>query len=482
MHGLSTEAQTKAPAYAVYLTLLLASLLFYLVMGALCLRQRDISLAHPVTLYLVFHGFIFVLRPLVAYWYDFDFVYRLYDFQPSLTDKMHAILAADLACATFVFFAFRFARSDYAPVGGIGFAALRERLTKPILLCVAAITPFAIWSLASSWGKKASGFDTMIVDAATGAHINTTGVGYFTDLGMTMAPMSVLVLWVMRYRPIGWAYFALFAILQAGTGTRGPLIFAIAALAILWLFEANRRWIDWRLLLAVPVTLIAFNQIVLDRGGAVREVVSRENSTRYVTQHELAPLEHMDFANLEYLEYTIYAVPQRTGTYDYFAANLQIFTEPVPRVLWKEKPVGSPVQFFSLWDYGSPVGMTLSVPGNGWMALGYPGVFVQALLFAFIFGVAYRVFVARRGDARSLLIYAIFAASATIILRDGALISLLRIAPFYFGPLIVVLMLERMWFADGKSKPLRAGLPQPASPTERRRQLARQGRLPAQNP
>ena len=466
----------------MYLTLLVASLLFYLVMGVLCLRQKDISLAHPVTLYLLFHGFIFVLRPLVAYWYGFDFVYRLYEFQPSPADKIHAILAANLACAVFVFFAFRFARSDRPVTGGIGFAALRERLTKPILLAAAVLTPLAMWSLLSNWGRQASGFDTMVVDAATGAHINTTGVGYFTDLGMMMAPLSVLVLWMTRYRPFGWAYFAVFAVLQAGTGTRGPLIFAVAALAIVWLFEANRRWIDWRLIIAVPMTLIAFNQIVLDRGGAVREVISQQNQRTYVEKYDLAPLEHMDFANLEYLEYTIYAVPQRTGTYDYFAANLQIFTEPIPRVLWKGKPVGSPVQFFSLWDYGSPVGMTLSVPGNGWMALGYPGVFVQALLFALIFGFAYRTLVAVRGDARSLLIYALFAASATIVLRDGALISLLRISPFYFGPMIVVLLMERMWHGNAGTTRSSLRIGDELTPSARRRRLARQGQLPAQNP
>jgi hypothetical protein len=467
----------------MYELALLASLLAFLAAGLTVLRAPQASLAHPAMLYLLFHGFVFVFRPLLAHFYGFEFVYRLYDFEPSLADKTHALMAATLAMIVFVGASLRLTAGAPAPLSE-SFEALRTKLAMPVAVTAAVLTVPAGWSLLRNWGMRASGFDTMLRDGATGTFINTTGTGYLNELGLMLAPIAVLVLWASRYRWWGWAFFALFALLQAGTGFRGPLIYAAMAAALLWLFEKRRRWADWRLLAGLAATALAFNLIVADRGGAIREALSGEAGPSRAAA-ELAPLEHMDFANLEYLEYVVHAVPERTGTYDYFASNLQILTEPVPRILWKDKPIGSPVQFFSLWDYGSPIGMTLSIPGNGWMALGYPGVAVQAFLFALIYGGVYRALILRRGGARALLLYAFFTATVTIVFRDGALISLLRIGLFYGTPLLLLMLVERLWHGartGGLSlpRPSSAIVPPAASPAERRRALALQAAEPPQ--
>ena len=179
----------------------------------------------------------------------------------------------------------------------------------------------------------------------------------------------------------------------------------------------------------------------------------------------------MDFANLEYFEYIVHAVPQRTGTYDYFAHMLQIATEPIPRALWPDKPAGSPVQLFSLWDYGKPIGMTASLPGMGWMSLGYAGVAIQALIFALLFGYAYRALLLRRGGPVARLGYALVIGASLIGFRDGTLLTLVRLVPFYFGPLLLALLLARL--AAERAAPVRL---EPAAarqtPAERRRALA----------
>lgn len=456
----------------MYEALLLGSLSLYLAVCAAYARTEQAHFAHPATFYLAFHGLVFAVRPLVAYWLEFDFIYRLYGFTPSMADKITVILGANLAMLVFIGVTCWLCRQDHL-MPAPDYAPWRARLLRPMLLATAFIAPAGIWSQIGNWAQRAGYYDSMVRDAATGTLINTSQVGWFTDLGLMLAPLAVMLIWVTRYRWWSWLFFAVFAVLQAGTGTRGPLVYAVLALAILYLVETRRRWPEWRALLAIGLVAIAFSQILVDRGENVRQRFTGAAGQAQVQLRVLRPLEDMDFAGLEYFEFVVYAVPQRSGSYDFFASNLQILTEPIPRALWRDKPVGSPVQFFSLWDYGRPIGMTLSVPGAGWMALGWAGIVVQSLTFALLYGGLYRAFVLRRTDAVALLAYASLAATAVVVLRDGALISLVRVLPFYLGPLVLVLLLLR---ASASPEPVaqtpQAGLAGEANPAERRRSLA----------
>ena len=454
----------------MYDFLLLASLVLFIGTSIAYVRHPAASLAHPASFYLAFHGFIFVFRPLVARWYDFDFVYRLYEFQPSLANKITVILGANLAMVVFVLASLAIAsRAPLAAPRDL-FAAMRRKMFWPTLVTVGLLTPIALAAQISNWSRRANHFESMVRDASTGNLVNIQGNGWFTDAALMMAPMAVMMVWLSRYRWWGWAYFAGFIFLQAGTGTRHAIIFAVASVAITWLLEHGRKWFDWRAVVLTLVAAIAFNQIVIDRGGAVRTLVNEDLGPSYINEEALDPLEHMDFANLEYFEYIVYAVPERTGTWDYFAHTLQIFTEPIPRAVWDEKPVGSPVQYFSLWDYGQPIGMTASMPGIGWMSLGYAGIVIHSLVFAAIFAVAYRLLLMQRGSPMARLAYALVISMTVLGFRDGTLLTLLRSAPFYFGPLLLALLFARFTGLREIARPEPAK--QALSPAERRRALA----------
>lgn len=56
----------------------------------------------------------------------------------------------------------------------------------------------------------------------------------------------------------------------------------------------------------------------------------------------------MHWANMEFLD-NVETVPRRTGTYGFFGDNPQAFTEPIPRKLWKDKPVGAPIKMLNLF-------------------------------------------------------------------------------------------------------------------------------------
>lgn len=193
--------------------------------------------------------------------------------------------------------------------------------------------------------------------------------------------------------------------------------------------------------------LALFAQVGNDRGAAIRSLFIEDRS--YVTKYGsdeagLRFMEGMDFGNLEYFEFVVYAVPQRTGTYGYFLDNLQLLTQPIPRVLWEDKPVGPPIQLFKLFDYGYPIGMTVSLPGNGWMQLGFAGVAIWCALFGWLYGTIYNRFQLSRHSTPAVLSYMIFAAFSIQFFRDGLLLVLVQTSAFFILPVWLVVGIARL--------------------------------------
>lgn len=462
----------------MYDILLAASLLVFMGTSLVYLRHRAASLHHPATFYLGFHGFLFVIRPILARIYDYDFIYRVYQFQPSMADKITVIIGANVAMLTFVAVSLRVASRPIVPAEPDTFARTRSLAAVPIVLTSAVLLPVAVWALLQNWQRRVNVFDDMIIDAATGTATNSQAIGWVTEAGLMMAPLAVIIVWLARYRWWSWPVLLVYFVLQAGTGTRAPLIYAVIALIVLYLLEKRRAWPEWRSVVLAGLAAMAFSQIVIDRGGAVRGLFADSGESRYLDTREYAPFEHMDYGSLEYFEYLVFAVPQRTGSYDYFAHNLQIFTEPVPRALWRDKPVGSPVQMFKLWDYGRPTGMTYSLPGAGWMSLGYLGIIIQAAFFAGLFATLYNRTLVWRDSAMGRVLFALVIAMAPLVFRDGILLTFLRNLPFFVGPFAVIYLLARISGLGRAPRP-RSSSPVPVrvdfpAPAERRRMLAAQ--------
>jgi hypothetical protein len=181
---------------------------------------------------------------------------------------------------------------------------------------------------------------------------------------------------------------------------------------------------------------------------------------------ELRFMEGMDTGNLEYLEFIVYAIPERTGTYGYFVGLLQIFTEPIPRVLWPNKPVGEPIRMYNLFDVGNPAGMTSSLPGQGWANLGWAGVLLWCGLFGAAWGWFYEQFARRSSSSLRMLAYLTFLPLSILFFRDGGLLTILRFGLFLAIPLIVFGAL--VWLARGAS-PLQLVAAAPATSGAARR-------------
>lgn len=410
------------------------------------LRRDSSSAFHPATIYLAFHGLVFVIRPPLVYYRDYDLIYRSFGFTPTMADKSTVMIGAILGLVAFMLASYQGGRTTVNFRSNQSDLMYRRSLLYPSLAVAALMVPVGVYALYEAWQVRATAISTKMLDASTGVLVNTTSVGYITDSQYALGTITVLFAWIFRFRLVSLIPLAVFIVARAGTGGRFPIIVALLLAGLLYLHDQRRRFPTMKVAMLTLAAITAFMAIGADRGRSIRMLFTDDDRSieyLYANTSGKRLLEGMDFANLEFYEYLVYAIPQRTGTYGYFLNNLQIFTEPIPRKLWPEKPIGPPIQLYSLFDYGYPIGMTNSLPGEGWAQLGYLGVVLWCGLIGFATGVYYRWFMQSRQTTFIVLTYAAVASQYVTFFRDGLLITLFRTGLFFILPIILIYWLMR---------------------------------------
>lgn len=423
----------------MYTAMLIMGVVLYIAVNVYYARSGLLSVFHPFTYMSLFHGLIFVFRPILVYYRDYGIIYRTYGFTPSLSDKLTVLAAADLSFVVFAAVCLGVGNMPMVFKGDRSRAAERMALQPTVWGMLVFLLPIAVYSLLRTFNGEAS---TMVL-SANGVVINTTTNGWISDAKLLLVPICGIAAWVFRFRV--WSLMPLlgFVLLKFASGGRGPAVVSIAMFLLYFFYDRRVKLPAGRLLAAGALIIMAFGAVGQDRGAGLRHALGLTIGGRDDVQHtakreNLRFLEGMDSANLEYFEYIVWVVPKRSGTYDYFLSNLQIFTEPVPRVLWKSKPIGPPVQMINLFDYGFPIGMTYSIPGTGWFELGWFGVAIWSAFWAFALGWFYRWFVTGGQTAMRVIIYFSMLATLIVVFRDGQLLSFVRVIPFYLGPVLLM--------------------------------------------
>ena len=437
----------------MYEWLLVFGVVLWLAVGFWYARQPIASVYHPITYYLIFHGILFAIRPVLAWAYGYNGLYALYQFTPGMTDKSTVLAAVDLALVVFVGVA--------AWAGNLPFSRSPPRargkppqLDTAFWLTLLCCGPLAVASLGSSLASSTAQVSDMVT--VNGTAVNTAGNGYYSDAALMRGALVALFAWAGRFRWWTLGPAILFVFAKAGTGGRWPFVMSVMSLALFYMYDLRLRWPPVRVAsLAVPLMML-FTAIGADRGAAIRKLFDA-NTQGAVDADYFAgrPLESMDYGNMEFFEYLVHFVPGRSGTYDYFLFNLQIFTEPVPRILWHNKPIGAPIQLFSLWDYGSPIGMTLSLPGVGWFEAGWIGVVIWTALFGLGYGRLYNGFVRSDQSRIKTALYLIVLPVSLQAFRDGSLLSILKTSFFPLAPVLLWKLIGSLLAGSSRANNLR---------------------------
>jgi oligosaccharide repeat unit polymerase len=431
----------------MYDFMLVFSVVFFVVLTVIYVRHPACSVYHPATAYLIYHLVVFVVRPIFARVYNFDMIYNAIGFRPSVSDKITVLIGTNLALFSFLATLAVIAKEPLVFKQFPREVDRRRELLKYFWPVALPLGILGAYSLYWQWGIESSSELLGEVDLRSGFRAMEATNGYFLAAGSMLAILVVLYAYLHRFKLLSLLPFIGFATLRLGTGGRGDFITGSAMLAVLFLYDKRRHWPEWRSLAGAIVAVALFSTVVSDRGAAVRELFGIEgvNQNRVGAERFHKPFEQMDFANLEAFEYMVYVVPQRSGTYDYFLNNLRVLTEPIPRALWKNKPLGEPFRRFYLYDYGNFIALASSVPAIGWYSMGYLGIVIWSAFFAWMYGAAYKRFVRSRQSNLALLSYSILLSTAILAFRDGALITVVKLSFYSFTPLLLIFGLVWMF-------------------------------------
>ena len=415
------------------LALICQTLLWLLVVG-LFVASNQASLFHPLTIYLGFHGVVFVLRPLLIHYLHFDTIWNYMLIAPSEEDLVKTLAVASVALVTFGLSSFwcgktrlHFSTAEPVPFTG----AQRQALVITTLL----LFPLIAYSIRSLMGGGLQG------EHRGGTFVLTGASGYTLEAQYMAGPLICAWMAVTRFSHKALLSVIIYVGYRSYTGwNRWTIVLFIFALCAVYAWQRRIRWLPlWSVVIAVPLfslflTLGANRDYF--RMRLAGEVVERMEEPRSRQEEIKLKYDTQEFANFDYLCYVIKMVPARTGTYTYGSQYLQLFTEPVPRQLWADKPAGAPVSFFNLNNYGNFLGLTVSLPGDGWMSGGWLGLVVTMSVVGGILGFAHRWFWLKVQNNMAALAYLIGMAMLPQWYRDGGI----SISKFLFWNLIPLLL------------------------------------------
>jgi hypothetical protein len=416
---------------------LIAQVALWLIVLVAFLLSGQASLFHPVTLYLAFHGLVFIMRPSLVVCCGFDSVwnYMMFDPSPEILVKSMAVSSVAMVVFCSTCLAFGWCQTGNYASQPLRFNQLEK---KGLVLTTLLLAPIIAYSIHVGFSGEATG------ERVGGTYIMTGTSGYINDAQVMAGSLICAWLMITRFR---WPVVLLAAVYVMyrcyGGWARWTFLLFFLATALVYAWQHQRRWMPfWSLLLVFPM-FILFDNIGKNRSwlqetlsGQAPMAAPTETLTKADRLRE--KYDTVDFANYDYLTFVVAMVPERTGRYSWGVQHLQLFTEPIPRALWKGKPVGAPVGYFNLNNYGNFLGLTVTMAGDGWMSGGWIGVIITAGIIGLLMGLAHRWFwqTAQRNNILGL-VYILGLAMIPQQYRDGGIVSLAKFLLWSWLPIIV---------------------------------------------
>ncbi|WP_114187718.1 O-antigen polymerase [Microvirga aerophila] len=423
-----------------------AALIVAIIVALLCSWAAYHKLKRPylhiLTWYLAFHWLVFVIRPVVTYSFGWHGQIDYMLFSPSADDVSWTSIASTLFLVIFTASYISFAPKSIQ----IKLHPLTSKAMQAFYIVFVLLMPLTLYSTVRMFSVDYTQENTTaqifgVDDTMEDALLHTGQTAYITMAYNFLVPLAILLIIVRRFDWISLAFVALVAGTRLFLGwERWGLIVLVFAICISYATTSTTKLRLGRILV-VLLPVVATFAFLSENRDFLKEAVGMQPAS-YASTPEGRSLEGIarwvdgpDLAGFDFATYIVAKVPKETRTYSYFLQHLELFTRPIPRVLWSGKPVGPPVPFFNLSDYGNFRGRSPTIVGDGWMSAGFFGVAVNATVYGLLFG-----WLGRLVNAKNNIYWSIFhvflLALAFQFFRDGDILSLLRFGLWMFVPIV----------------------------------------------
>jgi hypothetical protein len=425
-----------------------AQVLIWLIVLGVFLASGQASIYHPLAIYLGFHAIVFMVRPFLVYYLNFDeeLLYMHLQVEPQLFTRVLMVSSFGLIVFAMMSIGFGWCAPQFRTPGPAPFTIEQRQALLILSIILAPVIAFSIHQSHTNF----------LMENRGGTYVTTGAGGYTIEAQYMAGPMVCAFIAMTRFRWYALALLIPYVGYRAYSGmSRWTFVLIFVALGLMYSWLKRFKWVSpWLLLSMVPIFFIF--KVVGDNRTLVKRFV---NGEEYHAEERVplgsSPLDKFkiqydgpDFSNFDFLAFVVAAVPDRTGTFTYGTQYLQLFTEPIPRKLWPGKPAGAPIGFFNLNNYGDFLGRTVSLVGDGWMSGGWTGVAVTMGLAGALLGMAHRWFWKHAGDNMASLFYLVGLAMLPQWFRDGG-ISIAKFLFWNLSPLALWLALS--WLLGRRS-------------------------------
>ncbi|MDA9499490.1 oligosaccharide repeat unit polymerase [Bradyrhizobium sp. CCBAU 11357] len=401
-------------------------------------------------IYLAFHFIVFVQRPVVVYLFDIRSEFEFMMYMPDDGIFLKTLFVADLGLVSFIL-AYLTALGFRSTEPTFNFIELTRTQLRSFQLAFLLLFPLIAYSLLLALTMRQTygvevflelGKINMTVDPATGHKLFSDTTAYVVNAREFAFPFAALLIHVTRAR--WWSFLAIFfcAFVALQLGERWEIVISTLVASMMTLYIHKRHTFAWSHYVGMAIVLGLFVAIGQNRDSLVKFLTTGEFEFSFdIAKSSFGA--HPDFANFDFLSYVIAKVPDVSQTYSYFTQYLGIFTQPIPRVLWPDKPVGSPVQWVNLDAYGRFTSRTTSLVGDGWISLGYAGVVITMGFCGAFYGAIFKRFCR---PSVSVYFYLAYFWMVSLLLqwaRDGSH-KILDFFLFCIGPIVFASFIERI--------------------------------------
>jgi len=409
----------------------------FLIITFIYFKKCNPSAFSPLSIYLLFYFLVFVFRPFMVLFFGFDHGWWYMRYYPTDVGVLKSLFVISLSLVVF-FVTFTLSSKRCKP----NFENVRKFNPKvsyldvlPFIIMSVVVLPMGVYSTIMSIGGIHS--DSVGMVFIDGIRVHTQNTGYLVDAKNMLFSYSILTIFVFKFRIYSFIPLLIFISHRAFEGYgRWGIILSIISSILVYLYFNRKHWPPRKFLIAIPFVFILFNAIGHNR-DAIRGLFEEVSVSHNVYESEgFNSLDTLDFANFDYVTFIVNTIPEETGSYRYGAQYLQLFTEPIPRVLWKGKPLGEPIKFYDLNNHGNFLGLSYSLVGDGWSSGGYVGVIMTLFIIGLVLGKYYLYFCKNVDNVNKVLIYFLVYPVLIQLYRDGG-ISIFKFLLFILIPVFL---------------------------------------------
>lgn len=403
-----------------------------LAVAFMLLIRGQLTPFHPTSFYLFFHVVVFCVRPTLVKYADFDTVIDYMRLAPSPGVLSKTLWVSSFALVVFCV-SFGSVAAGARPWDSGEPPTVTPAMRKAFWAMALFMVPAGLYSI---YGADMQGHHV------GGVYVMTGTSGYVNELQQVFVPFVVLFAFVHRWR--WWSFIPLlwFIAYRSMQGhARWMMIYPLIFLILIYLWQNKRRFPPLAFILPLPLVFFLFSTLTHNR-YIVLQWWSGEEVHNKLEDESMSTKEKwdtMDFANYDFLAYILETVPSKTREFNYGVQHLQLFTEPIPRKIWKGKPIGAPLLFCD-WTsarFGNTMGITPSIVGDGWISYAWWGVTINMVFYGVALAALYNWFLLKQTHLFRGLLYLMLTAILVQVFRDGGVVSMAKFLLFTTMPILV---------------------------------------------